>query len=227
MSISPQVLEKLNSYSWPEIMPTLVYHAGNEIRKSKIYGRFGGREMVVGKTAEDVVSDTITKIYAGERRWDPQKIPDLTDFLFMVIKSEIRNLIKDPENRDTIEGDAPVSLIEGESRTFISEALSSLSYPNQQLLEKECEEMADDFLTGFLEYIEDDKELTAIMQCVLDGKTKKQEIAEALGLDVDVIYNAWKRMQRKVDKYCGSPGREQAKRFIEEKFMGGVSNGKS
>jgi len=211
--ISPEIIKQLNSYPWPKMMPKFVYYAENELKQYRVYGRQGG-QIILGKTGEDFVSETITKIYAGIRKWDPKKTPDLTEFLFMVIKSEIRNLVKSPENKKTVEGDAPLSVVEDETRTFINQVISSIPNPDRQLLEKEHEKMADDFLTGFFEYLEDDSELTAIMQCVWDGQTKKDEIADTLGLDVEVVYNAWKRMRRKLAKYSSSPGRDEVKKYI-------------
>ncbi len=73
--------------------------------------------------------------------------------------------------------------------------------PEENLLSKEAETYADQFLWGFIDFLGDDEFLVAVVEQIIDGTQKPGEIAFALGVPTDKIYAARKRLQRRLVDY--------------------------
>lgn len=165
--------------------------------------------MAGGQKAEDIVETVILKTIAGategrgrgRRIWDGSR--DLYDFLTSQVDSELSNLGRSWVNqRFQIASRLDKTFEDGQRENYFDTvADESSESPEETALRSELERSADEFVSGFLDEIEDDDFLVAVVEQILDGVRKPREIAAALGVPVDEVYKARKRLRRRIDAY--------------------------
>jgi len=190
----------------------LVLHLGNyALRESKrYYWRTGDSvELPGGETVESIVYLAIEKTITGERNWDSQKDPDFKKYLMDVIDSLLNHLATGKENTmltavPEVGSDDRKDWETGAAkRTAEADWLArQTATPEEELLEKEAAErdgqLRDRAIGALLESSKDDKELTFVIEAMLDGYDKPGEIANVTGIDIRDVYNVMKRLNRKI-----------------------------
>ena len=176
MEINP--LENLGEDNWKLITKKLVAYT-----RWKVLGRY----LPQGKTPEDIAQEAVIKVWEGKRRWDPQKYPDIYEFLKTVVNSEISHLFesKNPKYLEDIREN-------GEIRDLMPN-------PEEAFLLQEEYEKAIVFKEELEKSLEKDKDEQALLVliCLEDEITKPQEIAQKTGLSINEVYKAKKRIRRK------------------------------
>lgn len=166
-------------------------------------------ELPSGETIDSVVSLAFERVLSGERQWNPQTDPDITKYLMDVIDSLLYHLATGKDN--TMLTTVPAEGSSDEAAWHVATrpherkhepdadwlARRSAS-PEQELLDREAAESEEAALTTLEEVVSDDAELTYILQAMRDGYDNPGEIAEIIGIDVREVYNAMKRLDRKV-----------------------------
>ena len=147
-----------------------------------------------GGDAHDVVITAVEKVWTGRRNWELDQQPDLFLYLKGVVDSEINNLVESKANRrlrvalpDVNTEDQPDDLVvpsveEEESR-------------------REEERRSDDFFLGFYDYLNAEPDLQKILDCFVDGIVKPRKIAAKLDVNAKDIYNARKRLDKRLKAY--------------------------
>lgn len=158
---------------------------------SRLYWRTQNAvELPGGETVDSVVSKALTKVLTGERRWDPHKAPDLKAYLMSVIDSLLNHLAEHRDNR------VLTAMPETGSDEIRPAALPS--DPETALLRKEQAEYDARVLQLLIEASEDDPMVVRMIRTMQDGVGKPGDIAAALRIDVIDVYNAMKRLDRKI-----------------------------
>lgn len=129
-----------------------------------------------GKEPIDFVGDVILKVMDGQRNWSNAKC-SFTEFLFGCLKSEISNFFS--TNINIIADELPE--VSSNDESF------SIDETRNQISEALTKEGADDDELIIFEYW-------------MDGILKPAEIAKDLGMDVRVVYNITKRLERRLSK---------------------------
>ncbi|BEH09900.1 hypothetical protein GSUET_15120 [Geobacter sulfurreducens subsp. ethanolicus] len=195
-----ETLDLLNAFTWEEKIPRLLDYALGVARKKRWRAVFDG-QMPEGKEIEDVVSTAIVKVLSGERVWDPQKQPDLYEYLKSVIDSDLYHLCKCEENNSLI-GEADVRRNPDRENPFTFDDLPGAELDPETLhILKELNEMAEKFFFGFYDYLDGKPVLQGIIECIDDDVTKSADIAERLGVHVKEIYNCFKQLRRKLEDF--------------------------
>jgi DNA-directed RNA polymerase specialized sigma24 family protein len=86
-------VEYLATVDWATIGVQLAAYAAYVARCYR-WGVGGSDAMAQGVAAEDLAATAIRKLWTGERRWSPQRQPDLLSFLKGVVKSEMSHLLE-------------------------------------------------------------------------------------------------------------------------------------
>ena len=166
-------------------------------------------------TAEDIVHSIIEKLYTGKRKWDYNKYPELFYHVIYLIRSIVNNLIRYEEKFiDLVSYDE----IEGGLEDIVP-AANEINEPEADLLySKICEaellKICDDKL-------KDDEDALLVFYELIEnkGKNSHKMIAESLGVDVQFVQNAYKRIKRKLIKvlfnYCELPDNNGKKRKVK------------
>ncbi|MCD4781159.1 MAG: hypothetical protein K8S27_11530 [Candidatus Omnitrophica bacterium] len=179
-----QIRALLDQQKWEVIIPRLLRYALYKIRYYKPH-QVVGQEILAGKTAEDYVMEAIIKVYQGERRWDPEHIPDLQYYLVGVLRSDLGHHAVSLENRCV----------------FFIENLPE--YRQHAFLKDDADQehlAEDEFVAGFLAYIKDNPQLIECVKHILAG-FKPRQIAKQMNLSTSDIYNMRKVLRRRLQEY--------------------------
>jgi hypothetical protein len=149
----------------------------------------------------DIAREAITRLFEGNRDWDPEKDPDVLQYLKGVVDSLISALVESAEVREV-----RVSLLYGETDdsaevspqgapTVVESTFLHHAPPSPVLVAQE-NELQERILTA----VAGDDSLELLVLCLAEGHTKRTDIARELGESVDEVTNLKKRLQRVVDR---------------------------
>jgi len=181
-SLDPAVAERLlelDDETWGDIYLELLDFA--RYKTSRLNYVKGGGDLPLGRTPEDLVVDATERLFDGRRQWNPDKDPDLCDYLKSVISSIVSELLgkADYDHRD----DAPLEdyhdLLSGNDATY-NDCLDAL----QDILEEASSE---------------DKNLENVRLGIEDNM-KASEIAEFFRIDVEKVYTLSRKLRRRTSK---------------------------
>lgn len=197
-------LAQLTDEQWAQMISELGRYALSV--SNKLHWRTGNPDMLPGgETYDSIVSRAIEKVLTGKRRWDPQQDPDLKRYLMDVIDSLLNHLATGKENtlltrmpRSGSEAgaawEAGTPTRQPDTAWLAQPALP----PEAALLAKEEAQRNDRVLARLIQESSTDPELTQIIRAMQDGYGKAGEIAQVTGIPVTEVYNAMKRLDRKV-----------------------------
>jgi DNA-directed RNA polymerase specialized sigma24 family protein len=129
-----------------------------------------------GKEPCDFVGEILLKVFEGNRVWNNAKCT-FKEFLFGCLRSEIDNFLKSKK----IIHVAEVSDITAVEVT-------------------ESFELKKEKLAKLVEQCGADSEELIVFECWMDGLLKPGEIAIELGIDVKLVYNIERRLERSLQK---------------------------
>ena len=173
------VREILDRQNWEELLPRLLRYSVYLIR---VKGSRGGN-VAAGKMAEDYVMDAVMKVYKGERRWDPEKCPDILQYFIGVLRSIISHEPRKVENRAVVFWDD------------LSDLASQASCDDSAY-----DESGGDMLDNFLRFIGRDPKLAAFAACAAQGM-KPREIALQMNITPGAAYNIRKIVKRRLAEF--------------------------
>ncbi|MFQ6043791.1 MAG: hypothetical protein ACE5PV_23300, partial [Candidatus Poribacteria bacterium] len=139
---------------------------------------------------------------SGDRRWNPDKNPDLLRYLKSVVDSLVSHLVESedhkrlqyfPETEDGVdlEDVLPLAAVSLSRRPKI---------PEEEFLEKEREEQV---LSEIFAAVNGDVELEALFEALMEGYTKPAEIAQAWNRDVKDVYRLVRKLRRRIGRLKG------------------------
>lgn len=181
--ISDEVRDLLDQHPWEDTIPRLELYALKRIRSLYWQGIRNG-PMPGGREAEDIVKQAIDKVLENTRRWDPTKHPDLYLYLVSVVSSDINHLAESWANRRM----QSVSVLQSRETDaqndtdYLDNIHSEVDLPDQSLLRKEKELLAEQFFWEFYESLNQEPLLQAILECVFDDVEKRADFAVRLNL---------------------------------------------
>jgi hypothetical protein len=158
-----------------------------------------------GETVKSVVSLAVEKVLTGERRWNPAQQPDFMKFMRDVIDSLIYHLARSKDNALLTSLPEEGGQDEMGWRAESDRAKPGAEWlarneatPEQALLDEESEEQKNKAIRILLEECVADQTLTKIVGAMMGGCDHCGEIAAAVGIEVKEVYNAMKRLDRRV-----------------------------
>ena len=152
-----------------------------------------------GHQAEDLAASAIEAVLIGDpdqdgRSWDPEKDPDLGKFLRDIIDSKVSHLVERAENFYERE---PRPVEEEPESDYLDRKRDRRTLPEELFNATTDEEAANERLFfALLKEVKDDPLLPKILECEWDGICKRSEVAEKLGVDVNAVTLARKRLER-------------------------------
>jgi hypothetical protein len=200
-----EAVSKISDAEWSEIALDLGRYALSVSRNLRWRTR-NPVELPGGETVTSIVSKAIEKVLSGERDWDPISDPDVRKYLRSVIDSLLNHLAESQDNVlvrvAPAPGSADFAAWETGSRKR-DPAADWLVPPNRSpeaaVLQREQPALEDRALELLLEECADDPVLIQVLEAMMDGCEKPAEISEAKGIPVKDVYNAVKRMDRKLE----------------------------
>lgn len=191
--LTPDALAKFEQTVTDEFIERLAAFALRRKRSRYWRGVWDGH-LPGGNEVADIVQEALDDVLHGRRTWDPEKHPDLLDFMRSVVNSKISHLVTGAEN--TKEELARVATHEDGTDHFDTAPSKTTATAAEQLQAKEDEERNSDLLFSFYDFVADDQLVQGIVGCTIEGLTKRAEIAAALKVKEREITNANKRLDR-------------------------------
>jgi hypothetical protein len=158
-----------------------------------------------GETVKSVVSLAMEKVLTGERKWNPAQQPDFMKFMRDVIDSLIYHLARSKDNallttlpEEGGQDEAPWRAESDRGKPGAEWLARNEATPEQALLDEESEEEKNKAIRILLEECVADQTLTKIVGAMMGGCDHCGEIAAVVGIEVKEVYNAMKRLDRRV-----------------------------
>jgi DNA-directed RNA polymerase specialized sigma24 family protein len=157
--------------------------------KQLVRRRIGGRTL----TAEDVISELMTKLAYGERLWDPASEPNLYRILFLMIKSYVLN-VYDKERKSA--RPAFDGMDDEEYEEYYFEYIDTNCISKQDDVWKDFTS-GDRMLTIYLSRLDNDDECGLVLMGLNDGQSRR-EIADDLCVSVQKVNSIIDRVRKKL-----------------------------
>ncbi|ETW99854.1 MAG: hypothetical protein ETSY1_13325 [Candidatus Entotheonella factor] len=148
-----------------------------------------------GESVDSIVSLAFEKVLTGERAWHPDKEPDLKLYLMGVIDSLLSHLSRHKDNTAVT---AMPETAEHVDRGTGDWQARPPADPETALLVREQKQYEARAVQLLLDTSQDDPLVSQIIRAMQAGHAKAGEIAEVLGIAVTEVYNAMKRLDRKI-----------------------------
>ena len=148
---------------------------------------FRRRSMIPKEAAVDLVQEAVVRALDGRRNWNPEQVPDLDVFLFETVRS-----IMSAEFRS---GAKNKSLDEEDSFEFDKEqALTEKITLEDEHLHREHVRRRVDII---LRATQNEERLLALVEAIMEGCNKPAKVAEQLGIPVEEVYKATRKLARR------------------------------
>jgi DNA-directed RNA polymerase specialized sigma24 family protein len=194
--VQTEELDAITQDQWVEIWQKLRLHA---------WKRYGSLRDKIGVDLDDMVHQAIADTLQGKRRWPPidkltgeKKRVDLFPFLCEVIRSNVSHQLEEERKKVSIEGTVSDSL---EDSDLIS-LEEMITEPISEYLRYEAiynRVFYAQLVSKMYEMVKEDEELSEIVRVwTRDPNLKPKEIAQELGLSIEEVRNAQKRLRRKL-----------------------------
>ena len=182
----PKVRQELDQADWKgEVLPRLLKYASARTQKLRLLG-------IVDLDPHDLVSEAITLVYSGSRKWNKELYLDLINFMISVIRSITNHRLKHyyQFKKDTFLLD--------DSHDKSKELVSLSPRDPEALVTKKYNLM--NLQNTIYEAIAGDEEAGMVLLCIESDKLTPKEISEETGYEVKQVNNILKRLRRKVLK---------------------------
>ena len=181
--------QTISNINWQKEFPKLVAIANIYIEQ----GIKSKKRAILpdGLTAPDIVCEAIEKTLNGERTWDQDKYPDFLKFLaYSVIKSLVDSSLKKVKKQLN-----PISDLIQYDKDGYANGPEIINKQNIEstIIAKESENQLIQLIST------DDPEASLILNLMLEGKSNLQ-IASDLGIDIQRVEAAKKRVKRRAEK---------------------------
>jgi len=180
-------------------------------------------ELPNGETIASIVSLAFEKLYSGDRKWEPQKDPDLKKYLMGVIDSLLYHLSTSKDNT-LLSATSDVTRQTGsdweagskERRPEREWLVVSARTPEELLIAAETAQREERVLDELAKACSEDDQLTRILGVVREGCDQPGAIAKATGIRIKDIYSAFKRLDRKATAIRKQMGAYQATKPVRK-----------
>jgi DNA-directed RNA polymerase specialized sigma24 family protein len=181
-----QVFEQMKEAEWRDLRNRLLYFG---------YRNYGGNDRRLGYHLDDAVEDAIVDVVTGVRQWPPvdeygnEREIGLFVFLCQTVRSKISHVIAKKAREiqfEDVQGlDLPLDRLETLRGSKESELERKIIY--------------SEFSEQLLKLVSDDNTLTKLIKVLIETPDlRPQEIAPLLGISMQEMRNAQKRLSRRL-----------------------------
>lgn len=191
-----QALAQMSEADLGNMIKELGRYALSVSRSKPRWRTDGPTHLPRGESVESIVSLAFEKVLSGERVWNPDKEPDLKTYLMGVIDSLLSHLSRHKDNTAVIA--MPETAEHIDRGVAVDWQAQPLADPETALLVQEQKRYEAQAVQLLLDTSRDDPVVLHIIRAMQAGHAKAGEIAEVLGIAVIEVYNAMKRLDRKI-----------------------------
>jgi len=169
--LGKQLLLRLKQENWDNLIPKLQAYAVAKIKSKCLYFT-----QELKQVALDIANESIEKLWTEERKWDIHYYKTVFSFLQGAIDSLISSFFKEINNNKKVRLNDPDIL-------------------NKTTIDKDFE--AADLKNKVDDLFNDDVDAGLVFDLIVQG-CKPSDISEELGIEINKVYNAIKRVNRKL-----------------------------
>ncbi len=169
--LGEQLLIRLKQEDWDDLIPKLQAYAETKIKAKCLYFT-----QELKQVALDIANEAIEKLWTEERKWDINYYKTVYSFLLGAIDSLISSYFKE------VSKNKKVSLYVTDVR-------------NKTITDNDFE--AADLKNNVDELFNDDVDAGLVFDLIVQG-CKPSDISKELGIEINKVYNAIKRVNRKL-----------------------------
>lgn len=174
-------------------------------------------ELPGGETVTSIVSKAIEKLFSGEREWNHHTEPDIRKYLRDVIDSLLNHLAESQDNKLVTIAPEPGSKSYPAWESGSQKRDPAVDWlvppdrsPESAVLQQEQAALEDRALELLMDECTADPLLMSVLEAMMDGYDKPAEISDHKGIPVKDVYNAAKRMDRKLESVRKRLAEEQS-----------------
>jgi DNA-directed RNA polymerase specialized sigma24 family protein len=157
-----------------------------------LVGRSGWRRLArVDQTeaAKDLLQEAVLRTLQGSRRWDPERV-DLARFLREAMRSIANAAVRSPQN-------STVRLDNYEEQSASEHVLTDDSESKEATFGRSQE--IGQQVAAVIDAAGKDEFLCKVVEAIMDGDDKAGAISKRLAVRVEDVYNALRKLRRRVD----------------------------
>lgn len=177
--IDEDTLIELKSQNWEPIVESLTNFVTSLMSVAKIERYF---------KADDIVIESIERLYNGKRVWNKDKYPELDAMLRSIARSVLNGYVRSKSTKREHFNDSEASEADEASNIIIQDVEESYI----------SEEETKNLMVKVKKSVEGDTEVELLLMCYEDGISSSDEICTALGVERKEYYNITKRLRRKI-----------------------------
>lgn len=198
--MDPELLEQLRKQDWNGLGRALVRYAYWKAGVAA-WREGADRTLALGSSAEDIAAAVITKVFAGDRTWDPTR-GDLLPTLKRMVDSELDHLWRRPARLcERAEPEDPRAQEDQERRALETDVTALPIDPELAIANAEDRATPSVRVAALFESVANEPELQMVVEAIMDGcDPKPRHLAEHLKVPVNDINNRLRRLRRKVTK---------------------------
>lgn len=181
-----KVQARLNA-SLPEVYRRVLARAVLVVRRTG----WKRQTHTVADAAEELAQEAIVRTLEGKRQWDPSRVPDLESYLYWVMRSIVHAAAQSPGSRVAFFDDEQETSLES-----LSESTQDAATPEATCLLAEEVALRE---KAIWDAAGDDPILLKLVEAVMDGCGKPAEIADKTGWPPKVVYEAMRKLRRRVE----------------------------
>jgi len=209
-----KTISDISDEEWQQIILDLGWYALSVSRRLR-WRTQNPIDLPRGETVDSIVSKALEKVFSGDREWNPEQAPDIKRYLMGVVDSLLNQLAENKDNTLLTVTPKPDSADAVAWESGSSERDPTTDWmvparpsPETVMLEKERIRLEDRALGLLIDECSDDQTLLKVLEAKMDGHDKPAEIAKVVGISIQEMYNATKRLDRKLEKVRGQIANE-------------------
>ncbi|ADO73729.1 sigma-70 family RNA polymerase sigma factor [Stigmatella aurantiaca] len=145
------------------------------------------RSMTPNEAARDLVQEAVMRALDGRRNWNPEQVPDLDVYLCETVRSIMNAEFRSSAMNTYLYEEDSVELDK-------VQALAEKTTPEDEHLHREQIRRRVDLI---LRATQNEKSLLALVEAIMDGCDKPTKVADQLGIPVEEVYNATRKLARR------------------------------
>lgn len=172
-------LARLHNQDWEGIILKLTAHAVRKVERLR--WQTGKKDLPGGRQVKDLAMEAIKMVGTAERKWNPDKQPDLLKHLKNIVDSLVSHLVESAEHTQ---------------REHLKEETEEQVFdpPDDKSADALDELIAADTISKLKNQVKGDTDSELVLYCIEEGLSKPTAISETLEIPIDRVYKAKKKI---------------------------------